>query len=162
MHATILHSSNTIMPSQPKSNNLSTKQNLRLTIGQKVMLCKIADRQRRSIAYLSGGQLGNMTALADWATRAFDLPRPPSQSSLYNILRKKPELLKLHEDTYDKKKIADPVIDDIDRALLGEFDKVTSEVRTVPEYGLIYRSKIFVEEKYKHLPEEKLPGVSKG
>ncbi|KAF1795821.1 hypothetical protein GQ600_23368 [Phytophthora cactorum] len=43
------------------------------------MLCKMASMQP-----------GNMTALAEWATRAFDLPRPPSQSVLYDGIVERP------------------------------------------------------------------------
>ncbi|KAG3092288.1 hypothetical protein PI125_g17175 [Phytophthora idaei] len=62
------------MPSPPPK-----KEYVRLTLCQKAMLCKMASMQP-----------GNMTTLAEWATRAFDLPRPPSQSVLYDGIVERP------------------------------------------------------------------------
>ncbi|ETP38761.1 hypothetical protein F442_13687, partial [Phytophthora nicotianae P10297] len=96
------------------------------------------------------------------AARAFDLPRPPSEWSLYNILRNEAKLVKLPKDTYNYKKSVDPVIDSLDRALIHEFDKMEMAMKTLTDHALLYRSKLFVEEHYKSLPADKRPGFSKG
>ncbi|ETO68081.1 hypothetical protein F444_15075 [Phytophthora nicotianae P1976] len=66
------------MPSQPKNRQEAKSTYVRLTIGQTIEICKMA-RAR--------GSRPDMHALVEWAARAFDLPRPPSEWSLYNILR---------------------------------------------------------------------------
>ncbi|ETP10607.1 hypothetical protein F441_13780 [Phytophthora nicotianae CJ01A1] len=108
------------------------------------------------------GSRPDMHALVEWAARAFDLPRPPSEWSLYNILRNEAKLVKLPKDTYNYKKSVDPVIDSLDRALIHEFDKMEMAMKTLTDHALLYRSKLFVEEHYKSLPAVKRPGFSKG
>jgi hypothetical protein len=104
---------NAIMSSLPKSNNTPTKQYQRLTIPQKVLVCKMA-----------GVRCNDMPALSEWAARAFNMSKPPALSTLYKILKKKPELLRLHEDTYGRKKIGDPEVAELVHMLVAEFDKM--------------------------------------
>ncbi|KAE8893665.1 hypothetical protein PF005_g28333 [Phytophthora fragariae] len=78
----------------------STKKTyVRLTLGQKVMICKMAREQPRS-----------RQALREMATRAFDLPRPMSERTLHSILKSHNTLLKVAENNYKRKKVVDPVV----------------------------------------------------
>ncbi|OWZ03801.1 hypothetical protein PHMEG_00024405 [Phytophthora megakarya] len=81
--------------------------------GQKVELCKVAHKQ-----WNSRNNRENMNALAEWAARAFDLPRPPSSQSITRILQNEAILLKVPKVNYDRKKPVDPVEEEVDRALL--------------------------------------------
>ncbi|KAE8883537.1 hypothetical protein PF005_g13141 [Phytophthora fragariae] len=130
----------------------STKKTyVRLTLGQKVMICKMAREQPRS-----------RQALREMATRAFDLPRPMSERTLHSILKSHNTLLKVAENNYKRKKFVDPVVEEFDNALLAEFDRMAEQVSTITDYSLVFRAKLFWDEHFSTYPAEKRPGFSKG
>ncbi|KAE8955357.1 hypothetical protein PR001_g32140, partial [Phytophthora rubi] len=124
----------------------SKKVYTRLTLGQKVAMCKLYNKQPCSIA-----------DLIDWAVRAFELPKGPSQAAVYEMLRNQDKLSKLPKENYTYKKVADPVKDAFDRALLHNFDMMEDEL-TVTDEALLFRAINF----FLPVPLEKRPGFSKG
>ncbi|KAG6959407.1 hypothetical protein JG688_00010093 [Phytophthora aleatoria] len=56
----------------------SKKHYVRLTFGEKVMVCEMASKQASRT---------DVQSLREWAARAFDLPRLPSATSVYDDLR---------------------------------------------------------------------------
>lgn len=139
-------------PHYSKLVMVSTKKTyVRLTLGQKVMLCKMAHEQPRS-----------RHALLEWATRAFDLPNSMSESTLRNILKSTSTLLKVPEANYKNKKFASAVVEEFDKALLAEFDRMAEQVSTITDYSLIFRAKLFWVERFSALPVSRRPGFSKG
>ncbi|KAK1937944.1 hypothetical protein P3T76_009681 [Phytophthora citrophthora] len=133
------------MPSSKK------KVYVRLTLGQKAILCKIAREKPR-----------DLSAPRDFAMRVFDLPRPPAERTIYNILKTQDKILKLTESSYSRKKFFNPVFDEIDQALVNEFDVMETKLSTITDYGLMYRSKDFCDKNFGSLPAAMQPGFSKG
>ncbi|KAJ8558793.1 hypothetical protein ON010_g8656 [Phytophthora cinnamomi] len=76
-------------------------------------------------------------------------------------MRDEPRLRKLQKKSYKVKKFLDPVAEEIDLALLEEFDRMPIAVATLTNYALIYRVKLFAAERFNHLPADKLHGFSK-
>ncbi|GMF19423.1 unnamed protein product [Phytophthora lilii] len=140
-------------PEQPKSVRRAKRVYIRLTLGQKVMLCQKAREQPQS---------RDLEALRVWATEMFNLPKRPSERSIYNILQQEDKLLKLPTSAYEYKKFADPVLEELDQAIVAGFDAMGEDVSSITDTRLIHRSKFFIEAKFPDLPPEKMPGFSKG
>ncbi|GMF37316.1 unnamed protein product [Phytophthora fragariaefolia] len=139
------------MPS--KSIGHPKKCYVRLNILQKAMLCEMARVQ---------ASMRDVRALQEWATRAFDLPQLPSKSTIHEILKSEAKYRNLPEEYNGRMKFGSPEFEEIDRALVGEFDVMSAQVPTLTDYGLRYRSKLFVDTNFESVPNEKKPGFSKG
>ncbi|KAG3057468.1 hypothetical protein PI125_g25397, partial [Phytophthora idaei] len=113
------------------------------------------------LSKMASMQPGNVTALAEWATRAFDLPRPPSKSVLYDAVRKRAALAAVPEGAYGYKKVFSPVVHAFERALVCELEAMEKEVKTVTDNALLVLAKHIVDKPHP-LPVEKRPEFSKG
>ncbi|EGZ17452.1 hypothetical protein PHYSODRAFT_354584 [Phytophthora sojae] len=129
------------------------KTYIRLTLGQKVMLCQRAHELPGTLKCLK------RQALREWATKEFDLPQPMSERTLDTILKSEATLLQVSETNYRNKRVADPVLEEFDRALLAEFDRLCEPMT---EKSLMARGKLLWEARFSDLPAEKRPGFSKG
>ncbi|KAE8878808.1 hypothetical protein PF005_g14531 [Phytophthora fragariae] len=138
------------MPSEPQPKH-SKWTYIRLTLGQKAMLCKRARDQP-----------GKLEALQEWATQEFDLPRPLSSRTLQGILNAESKFLNLPEAAYTHKQLADPETDAFDQVLLVELHRMEKNISKIIDKALMYRSKLFFEAHFTHLPADKRPGFSKG
>ncbi|KAG1694064.1 hypothetical protein DVH05_022081 [Phytophthora capsici] len=141
------------MPSELKSNLHIKKHYVRMTFGQKIMLCEMAHNNAAQ---------RDVQALREWAARAFDLPQLPSAASIYEVLRNEKKYRAVPKDTHRLKKFVDPAAEELDRALLTEFDTMEENLTTITDYALMYRAKLFVDAHFGHLAADKRPGFSKG
>lgn len=101
------------------------------------------------------------TGLAEWAARAFDLPKPPAESTIYTILDQREKFATLPMTSYGHKKVGDRATINFELALAAEFDTMEREVKTVTDDTLLVLAEHYATSVYK-LDPDKVPGFSKG